>query len=44
MGGEVRAVFLDRIIAFVRPFVLDFGFGSFTGVRWDVLFGAGATF
>lgn len=43
-GAEVKAVLNDRILVFFRPFNLDIAIGDGTAVRWDLVFGAGATF
>lgn len=43
-GGEVKAVLNDRVMVFFRPFNLDIAIGDATAVRYDLMFGAGATF
>lgn len=43
-GAEAKVILNDRALIFFRPFNLDIAIGDNTAVRWDLVFGAGATF
>lgn len=43
-GIELRMVLSDRGLVFFRPFTIDISIGDGTAVRYDLMFGGGATF